>query len=482
MKILINNARCRLIGNLKLIDELREETKIRHPNWFYVRRDGWDGYVRYITEAGSFQTGLLPMMLEVLKNHNEKITLEDNREKFSFTNEITSLGGLDLFKHQLGSIDAVRNNKLEGIKFPRGILNEATNAGKTLIAAGLVSSYHKKRTGIFLINNTEIFKQLVKELKELLGEDEVGEVSSKYFKISRFNVCMVQTLANRLKTNPELRAKIIQSDIVLVDEADEVIGRKDTRYVLNLCHEATVKLALTGTALKSHDKLRDQELIAYFGPIIHVTTNQDLIAAGVSVPPVITFHLGNNEVRIDEDYGAEYELGVISNRRRTKRIWKIAQKRINQNRFPILILVRYKKHIRNIIRNIPDELKKYRIEIAHGDIKSTQRDKIFADFLSKKIDILICSMIIRRGKNLKTMRCLINAAGGKSESGTLQLLGRALRRDKGKKKVWVDELYDNGKYLKKHSERRILWYKNDGHEIKRRYLRKLRTGTQLKLL
>jgi superfamily II DNA or RNA helicase len=78
-------------------------------------------------------------------------------------------------------------------------------------------------------------------------------------------------------------------------------------------------------------------------------------------------------------------------------------------------------------------------------------------------------MIIRRGKNLPIMQVLINGAGGKSHENILQILGRLLRKGEGQEKVYLDDFFDKGYYLQKHSKRRIIFYRNEKFEVKEIY-------------
>lgn len=471
IEIIINNHKCKFKGDERIITLLREKTRLRSPGYFYSpawRSRQWDGYVNFITAAGYFMTGLLPRVLDEIKKLNKQVTveLEDNREHFKPIKEILTVGELTLRDYQLGAINSIKENMIAGLKFPRGILYEATNAGKSLVAAALHKSYNSKRVSILLINNTEIYKQLVEEIGALLGKDIVGVVNRDIIRWRKFNICMVQTLCNRLKTNPKIKADVAAADIVMVDEADEVVNRKDCQTILHCAYQAPVRIALTGSALKNKNEIKNQKLIEFFGPVLHKTTNLELIAQGVSTKPIITFFAGNR-LKLETDYQTEYVQGIIRNEHRHARVWKRVAKRIEQGRFPILILVRYREHIRRLKKSRPKELDNYKVAAVHGE--TANRDSILKRFKEGKIDILIASMIIKRGKNLPTIRTLINAAGGDSEATVIQILGRALRSHKSKKKVYMDEFFDEGKYLKAHSRHRIRFYKNDGHEVREPY-------------
>lgn len=475
VELLINNNKSRVIGELKAILKLRNQLKIRAQNYFFspaYRSGRWDGWVKYITEVnGSFSTGLLQQVIDLCQALEIKYTIRDVRTLFVDKNTNEGLGGLTFFDYQKTSINAALRHKVGGISFQRGILAEATNAGKSLIAAGIFASFAKKRRGLFLVNSKTLFVQALADFEKLLP-GEVGMVSADKTAWKRVNVCMVQTLGNRAKKDAFYRNELAKMDLLLMDEADEVIGRKDAKNILALAYNVTVRYALTGSALLSKDKCRNQDLISYFGPIIHKTTNKELVEKGISTKPEIRIYMGNDHLVAKGDYKSEYQLGIIKNRQRNKKIWKITNSFVAKGRLPVLILFKTHEHADQLIKLIPKEIAGvYKIEVAHH--KTANREDIFKRFNEGKVDILIASMIIKRGKNLPKIRTLINAAGGDSHASVLQIFGRGLRKDnsKGSKKskIYMIDLFDKGAYLQRHSKHRIMYYKKEGFPVKELY-------------
>lgn len=470
MRILIGNHRSRIIGDLKIIVKLHNTLRIKSPGYFFSeawRNRQWDGYVKYVTETGTFMTGLIYQVVEQLEEWEVPYIIEDARETFRPKYDIKELGGLKMRDYQLEAVKAFLNNKIGGIPFRRGILHEATNAGKNLIAAAIFASFSSKRKGIFLIDNNSIYQQAVREITELLP-GEVGRFDSRKKDISkRVTICMVQTLAIRLKKDSKVRRWLDQQDIFIADECDTVATRKDTKSIAQYCHNASVRLGMSGTPLHHKNKTRNQDVINFFGKIVHATTNLELVKKGHSSKPTIRIVSGNTHVIEPGDYKAEYEMGIIKNKKRNKKIWKITEKALKKG--PVVILIKYHKHIEKLKKLIPFALSnQYTWETVHHE--TVGRDKIFQDFNKGKIDLLIASMIIRRGMNLKLMRTLINAAGGDSHSNLVQLLGRGLRKEKGvKEKIDIWDFWDVGQYLRRHSGHRIRYYKGEGFPVRELY-------------
>ena len=82
-------------------------------------------------------------------------------------------------------------------------------------------------------------------------------------------------------------------------------------------------------------------------------------------------------------------------------------------------------------------------------------------FRQGKIDILVSTTIIARGKNFPKLKYMINAAGMSSEEKTIQFLGRLVRTYKGKDKVYLDDIQYQGPYLSRHSRRRARYYRKE---------------------
>lgn len=473
--IIINNQKSKLVGDLKVKMKLAKALRIKSPGYFWSpawRQHKWDGFVQYFGEdSGMFKTGLLPMVIEQLKEMGVKYELEDNRELFKDIHVPEELGDKDFRDYQHIARKSVIENRIGKVRFQRGIIDAATNAGKSLIAGGIIASYSTKRTTLFMTNSKTLFDQAYPDLIDLFGKEAVGRVNADYSEWKQINVVMAQTLEARMKKDPKYRTYLAKVDIMIVDEADELIGRKGVGQILEYAYNATIRVALTGTALKHKDPLRNRNLLAYFGPILFTITNKELVERGVSTKPIIKITKGNTR-DLDESYADQYKFGIIRNRNRHRKIWKRVEKNIKKGRIPILILFREHEHAQRLVEEIPFHISnEFSWEIVHGE--TPNREGIFERFNKGKINILIASMIIKRGKNLPLVKVLINAAGGDSEVTVLQIFGRLLRSHKTKKVVYMEDFWDLGRNLRRHSYHRTRYYKKQGFPVKELYKNKL---------
>jgi superfamily II DNA or RNA helicase len=471
IKIIVNNQKSRLLADLKTIMQVRKVFAIKHPNYFWAaswRQHKWDGYIRYITEqGGNFKTGLLPQLCQHLDDLGKEYELVENREIFKDLHKPKEMGGLKFRDYQEESRASLVDNMFKGIRFQRGILKDATNAGKSLIGGGIIASFSKKRVAVILTNSKTLFEQVYPDMIKLFGKEDVGRMNSDHSEWKRINICMVQTFGIRMQKDPSYKNKLAKVDIVIADEADELIGRKDCQRILENTYNATIRVALTATGGMHKDPLRNQDLLAYFGPIVHITKNKELVEKGVSTPPDIRITTGSVK-SLKHSYKEQYEMGIIKNKDRHRKIWARVARHIGRGRLPVLILFREHDHAHRILAEMPEELEsQFTYTIVHGETPG--REKIFEKFNKGRIDILLASMIIKRGKNLPGIRVLVNAAGGDSEVTVVQILGRALRKAKGKKKVWIEDFWDLGRNLRRHSYHRVRYYKNQEFPVKELY-------------
>jgi len=464
MNIIVNNNKCKINTTLKKHHKLREKFKVKSPGAFFTqafRSRRWDGYIRYVTEAGYFDTGLLPQVLELVK----EVELEDDRVILKPKKIPKEIQGKVLRPYQRKGVKAILKNEVGGLPFPRGIINAATNAGKNLMMAAILKSYPKEAKGIILMKEQEWYDTTLGELQELLP-GEVGYLNSKGEEWNRFMVVMAPTIYSRID---RFKNKLAQFDIVFVDEC-EMCTNKTFSTILKYLFNAYCRVGLSGTALLStlkKDLPKNNDLKRYFGEKVFEISNQDLIELGHSTPPFVSINTGNTHIKIAGDYEAEYDRGIVKNKKRNTRIIDRVLYHTKKERFPMLIIAKRHKHLRILYKRISASLSDYHIKMVHHETKD--RKQIVKDFTEGKIDILVGSFILKRAKNFPSLKVIINVAGVDSHEDVLQIVGRALRTHESKKVVFIEDFYDIGSYLNRHSNHRVKYYKKQGFKVKENY-------------
>jgi superfamily II DNA or RNA helicase len=419
---------------------------------------GWDGYMRYISEAGYFSTGLLPQVINLIKEENYEFEIQDTRKE-----ELPGLIGQGVenkiyYPYQKEGILSILTNNVEGMPFLRGIIGAATNAGKSIILAGIYKAF-KNHNALILLNNTPLFNQFLDELPDLVGKD-FGYIKGKKTKLGRITVAMVQTLANNISRYKNFLAKI---DIVFVDEC-HLSTSKTYKTILTNLFNSTIRVGLSGTPLMHKDKTKNQTIKSFFGEVVYEIKNLELMDMKVSTPIIVKIIPGNTIFPTSHDYQEEYQECITNNQQRTLKSVERTKFNINRGRLPVLIVAQYHDHIENLYKAYVAQFgNKYKIEYIHHKIKD--REEILHRFKEGKVDILISSMIIKIGQNMPLIQYMQNAGAGDSLINCLQLVGRAVRKDKSKNKVYFEDFWDMGNYLKRHSKHRLSYYRSEGFKI-----------------
>lgn len=468
MKLILTNNKSKLEGPVRVLLKLRDHPlfAIRVKGAFFstaFQRGHWDGYIRFITERGYLDTGKVPQLIVELDKMGHEVEIVDNRDDILEAGKIPRrIGTWIIREYQWYALKAIKYNKVNRVPFPRGIIGAATNAGKTLLACGVYKMYEEKT--LFLINSKELLEQALEEIPQIIPGKVGYFASSVGEKWNDFMIVMVQTAISRIEI---IGPKLAQFKVVLVDECD--LATSNTwKTVLAHTFNSFVRIGLSGSAMAdARKKDKNERLRGIFGDIIYQIKNKELIEKGFSSKIKVTIFNGNTIVKEPGDYNKEYEKGIISSTERNKKIIGRAVYHYEQGRKPVLVITKNHRHVEKLFRRLSKRnvMKNLGMRIAWVHHKNENRKQVVKDFKDGKIDILVGSYILKRGKNFPLMQAVVNAGGGDSIATVLQILGRATRKHASKEYTFMDDFYDKGKYLRRHSLHRFQTYKNEGIEI-----------------
>lgn len=477
MKLLINNVTCTAISGGKdfllgidVDKKLREYLRVRPDDYSQspaYREHNWDGYRYFITSKGVFATGFLSLVCKYLTSLGVTLELIDKRGDIVAIN--TTLDGhigniiegevWTARDYQLEMVSKINNSfEVQGQKiyFPRGILDCATNSGKTSIAAILVKNLPKHTKCVFICSSKIIYQQSVAFFSASFGEP-VGEVRAGKTDFKDFTICMSKTLFNRAKESTNVKMILLKMQVLIVDESDES-GAKDYSKVLKYVG-AGMRVFMSGTPLDSK-KVNNMISIGLSGTVLGKISNRELINMRVSANPKVKILLNESINKGTFSYQTELERCIHSNADRVRIIFsKIIEKHSGAQ---ILIAFTTKSHGYFMLAEL-EQLTDKTIEIVHGESKD--RDDIIDRFKSGSTQILLSSMILKRGANIPNIDVLIMAQGGKSTITVKQLVGRGMRKNDKSDDVYVYDFYDQGHYVGKHSRDRIRIYKKEGFDL-----------------
>ena len=480
IKILIKNSnQCQLDDwdytgtEDKIIRRLFQDFSIKHPNAYYIKlksKGNWDGVVHYINKGGYFNIGLLKTVCNKLDEYKAKYVVEDLRRPIGVEIKIPrKVGNLELRDRQLQAVETILNNKVGGIPFLICSANYSVNFGKSLIFCAIHKAFQFKLKTILLLNDATLFDQFKNEIPLLLPEEKITFVQGgKVMKWSNFTVAMVQSVAKNIKT---YESELMSFDIVLLDEAD-VIDNDTYNTVIKRLYNSLIRIGLSGTLYANQLKkfvIHNMNVKSFIGEMVDEVTLIEQIKAGYSTPTIVkTIELPDKKYNKDDllihDYLEQYESIVIN----SQVSYDIIKQRLDFNlkygRKPLIVVAKYIKHC-ELIYKFCKEHYDLKIGVVHVDINKKVRKKTLDDFRDGNLDILVTTKIIFRGKNLPLLRYVLNVSSMDSKEGTIQLLGRLVRKHTKKTKAYIDDIIFPGTYLIRHGHHRKNYYLNQGLKV-----------------
>ncbi|WCS68527.1 ATP-dependent RNA helicase [Bacillus phage vB_BsuM-Goe16] len=508
----------------ELMHRLNEALAVETPGFSFsstYNRGFWDGKTRFLNKkTGQFPTGLLSYVAKTLKRHGEEYEIVDNRTPvgYSLDKEITlshkKLGQITLRDYQYESVE-------KGLASSRGIINVATNGGKTEIACGIIKSilpHLKKGQRIaFFTHSTEIFNQSAKRLSERL-QIKVGKIGAGTWDEQQVTVVMIPTIqkyykkpkkptatkklkdlqaeSKRLK-DLSLRDKSYKGEYKNAQEAvkeytkqqmeklndgynkgkgflDSLVGfiadeahhsSSDTWYNIFMSLEnCYFRYGLTGTVDESNE-INLFRLYGCTGKIVKKVTNKFLIENGYSAKPVVYF-LPIETKSIDYvDYQTARDQGIINNKERNQAFVDKVLERAKSGK-QCLIIVNETTHGEIILNMLSDQ--GITVDFTHGEMTKTHRQGVLDRLDEGSLDVLIATSILDEGVDVSGINCLFLMAGGKSMRQMLQRIGRGLRKKEDGSGLEVYDALDyHNEFLVDHTAERYQTYKNEEFEVKK---------------
>lgn len=468
VRVVLNNSVGKLEVDSRSISEIANGLRFRNPNTFFIRKKvpGYDGYIYPFRKNGTFDTGFYPEVYNFLVKHDLEVEVEDKRSLPKAGKIPKKIGKYEFYKnkfsHQREAVESIVNNKVGDILFPRGVINAATNAGKSIIMSIIYYTYNKVPT-IMIINDSMLYDQFKREFLEFIPEEEFGYMRGSEIKWGNFMLVMVKTLSNKLALYAD---RLFRYKIVLVDECD-LSDNKTYKGVLKYLYQAPIKIGLSGSVFLSKlkkDLPRTVAMKCLYGNELFKVKSEDLIKSGVSTPIKVKV------IKYDEpdleysDYDSCYKAYVTNNLERHEIIFNRVKYNLETKKSPLIIVCQFHDHVEGLYKYLKGNIRyveggPYVMKYAHHKVKN--KKEILESFRVGEIDILIISYIVRRGKNLPLIKTIINASANLSWETVLQIVGRGLRKHKSKKVVYLEDIHDKVKWLGTHSRKRVVVLKNE---------------------
>lgn len=327
-----------------------------------------------------------------------------------------------------------------------GVLQAATGAGKTMMAAKLIHSLGRRT--LVLTHTKDLLRQTADELSRWLGEPVGVYGGGKKQTDHWVTVATVQSLT---KSGDDL---LKSTDFAIFDEAHHVAAATIYDLLFRMPNVSTV-VGLSASPWR--DDGLDLLLEAALGPARYRIRATDLIEQGWLVRPSITAHKIPVEKAFRDvrgsvaEYQGLYQALIVNHHGRHEYISNLVREHIRQDR-TVLVLVRNLDHGHALKQYIPGAL------FMEGETPAAERKEILDQIRSRRLRVLIATSLADEGLDLPSVDAIILAGAGASTTRALQRIGRALRPYPGKLVAHIDEIVDlHASFQKQWRERKAIY-------------------------
>lgn len=373
---------------------------------------------------------------------------------------------MELRPYQKQVIEKARALLRSGLR--RIIIQAATGAGKTIVAAAIVSAaLEKGKKVLFLVHFRQLAYQAVERFTEFGIGDEVGLImAGEDSSLSRpVQVAMVQTYSRRLQLNDP--RWFCDADLVIYDECHASIART-RKAILELYKDSTVILGLTATPCRADGR----GLGEVYEDIVECISIERLTTEGHLVPVIYYGCKEMPDLTNIPVVAGDYNKKILGERvDKPKLIGDIYDNwaRIAHDRRTVIFAtnVKHSKHIKDLFerRGVPTE---------HIDAHTPEEERqdVLTRFRNGDIQVVTNVGVFSEGADFPWADCVVLAKPSKSYARYMQMAGRGLRPFPGKDNCIV---IDHAGLVHRHGflDDPVEW-KLDGKEIawKKKVVRK----------
>jgi len=392
-----------------------------------------------------FYTGHLDRVVEFCNRRNFDLDLDATGLYTSY--EEPHIPGITLREDQKKIIDKALYKQYGVIKAPTG-------TGKTILQLGIMSAF--SGNVLLLAHTSSIVNQTVDKIRELNWS--CTQIGGGFSFLESFNnvndPTVIATIQSFAKIDPKEYTDFF--DVVIVDEAHRVSSFDGLYHKVLSNLLAPVRLGFTATLpYKEEAKMALEGLI---GPLItEQTINEAAEKKILAVPKIkIIKSKFKQSVKEERKYSEVYQKGIVENYSRNRQIRDIVSEH-EEKGDSVLIFVNKIEHGKNLVKLFKQ--RKLNVPFIKGDMPNERREIIKKSLIKKTRKIVIATTAWKEGVDIPSLDVVFNAGGGKSEIGTLQSIGRGLRRTDEKDSVVIYDFFDpSHNFLISHFGDRMVIY------------------------
>ena len=433
--------------------------KVKGYYWMPRYRSGvWNGESSLITDSGTFPYGLLPDFLREAKKHPDvKIIASEEVKKLFKGDDLDIKFDLSLTPHpyQKESVEYC-------LKYSKGIIRSATASGKSLVISYIIKNLLDNRDitsvrrALVIVPSKQLVEQFYTDMQEYgLKEEYIGRIYDKIKnKPAQWARAIVITTWQSLKNNTK---RLNDYDVIIGDECHQVKAHELKKLFSK--SQARWRFGFTGTM--PADELESLNTRAFLGPVLRDYPSGLLGEQGYIAKCTVKVLNIDYPFGLESEYYDEVKRETFEDKFRLNLIKDLVDS-LDHN---VLLLVGYKREGR-MLQNLLRTANKTSMFLSGSDdveLREEWRQRMINE---NSLALIATYGIFQQGINIPNLKYLILAAPFKSKIRVLQSIGRTLRQHEEKTEgAFVYDIIDNVKYLRRHGDKRVMFYESEGFKI-----------------
>jgi superfamily II DNA or RNA helicase len=306
-----------------------------------------------------------------------------------------------------------------------GVLEAGTGSGKTVMALNIISQ--RRQPTLIIVHSRELLLQWMERIGTFLGLKS-GQAGGGRFDIRPVTVAIVNTARKRVQ---ELAPNFGQ---LIVDECHRVPASLFTDVVTGF--DAFYMLGLSATAFRREDGMT-RIIYTYMGDRVHAVDSRILADSGAVVRPDFI----QRETCFSYGYRGEYAKlikALAGNEERNRQIAaEVAQMVHGGHSGTVLVVSDRVAHCEILSRKLQEA--GVETELLTGRTPPEQRTCIVERVRQGRVQVLLSTLqLIGEGFDCPGLSSLVLATPIKFEGRLLQVVGRVMRPQEGKKAQVID--------------------------------------------
>ncbi len=485
-----------------LIDSLSTSFSVANTGAFFAKQYGYKMPTKIygVSPFGTFRQGLFFDVIRYIQSNysNVNIKLAEDVKKIiasrlplrefaksgKYTGPKCISEKIKLRPYQSEIIDSIIKKG-----YGRCMFECPTGSGKSFIIANLIytlqQEYNPKIRTLLFLPNAQLVKQFYKDLIEYgFSKNDVIEFSANnYKKIDKSEIDNKKILIANRQFLFNHGDEIGHFDMMIIDEVHSasVASSQTAKFIQN--NPAPLKIGCSGTI--PSDKAKYWTLLHLTGPVVHKETITHLQDEGyLANVKFVTIKVKDNIVENDKDllfnlhprikYSAEGDSQIAfsdpyiaETEYMSKNCMDLYSPILtnpnvkfskNENTLILFDRIEFGKALFEFLKNI--KFNDAQIYYIDGSVPIDEREKIRAACESSYNIVIVAQVaVMSTGINIKNLSNLVMTGSSKSQSRTIQSIGRTLRLHGTKDHATIWDCVFNYKYSKKHYTERCALYK-----------------------